>query len=165
VPVASNALPPQQRGDGSQNVRDNFKNCKEEDFCVRTHNNNLFEIMCDALIKKKNDDASMMGALFYRRVKDQFRRPTDVMLLLTPPSPPEPVPPALLRGAIAAKWHTEIARLCKLSWMSTIRRTRRHVRYLQLGSGLEPALPATVSRLHRHSQVSCSREVQSHLSK
>lgn len=63
----------------------------------------LFQKLCDDLRRKRREPTFVMGARYYRTLKDQYRAPTDPLSMLTAPNPPQIVAPSLLKAMIATK--------------------------------------------------------------
>lgn len=86
-------------------LRDNMRQWSQ----VQTHTmknsegRTLFEVVRDEIRKKRGNTTYKLGALRWREIKDMFRTPNDPGRVLDAPSPPQPVPPALLRACVSAK--------------------------------------------------------------
>ena len=92
-----------QRAD--QILRDNFQRWRPEDTHVRKNSagETLYEVLCDDVVKKEGNASFCIGGSYYKGLKHGWAPSHDPRKLLNPPNPPEPVPAALMKAAIASK--------------------------------------------------------------
>ena len=85
-------------------VKDNCKHMSEEDTYVRkVDGKTLYEKLCEDIRDKRNGAQIVMGAKYYRALKDAYRPASSPESRLKTPVPPETVSAPPIKAAIASK--------------------------------------------------------------